>query len=245
MIASIPGLALVLICGEAWAQTTSGPGAADLVTYHQETRESVAEVLAMREFVDLKRGVEDWWFRLLKWLEKCLLAIASTFRGLPSWLFWVLIVWMVATLVAILGHFLYVLWGIIGVAAARRASAAAANEGRGELLGIRELDFDSVNRLAREHLAAGDWPAATKYLYVAAILWLDRQGWITFGISKTNYDYIAELARQPEYRSAFRQLTNRFESTVYGGEPYTAKNCQEMTTLVDHLLREVNPVVAI
>jgi uncharacterized protein DUF4129 len=244
----IPAYALVLLVDGAWAQAagiSEVQRPAELSAYHERTRENVSEVLAMREFADLRNDGEGWWVRFLKWAEKVLTEIAKSFRGLPSWLAWVIISWLILALVAILGHFVYVLVGVIGASATRWKSDPAEKGGRGELLGIRELDFDSVNRLAQEYLAAGNWAAATRYLYVAAILWLDRQGWIAFGLSKTNYDYIAELARQPEHRATFRQLTNRFESTVYGGNACTANNCQEMASLFDKLFREATPVVAI
>jgi len=217
----------------------------EMESYRQQTRAAVEAVLEMPEFADLRRDQFSWWIAFLEWLERFFLGIPKFFDGLPNWLWWAVVIWMVLTLVAILGHFIYVLAGVIGASASRRSLGIGGKEGRGELLGIRELDFDSVYKRAGQHLAAGNWIEATKYLYVSAILWLDRQGWIGFKVSKTNYDYLTELARQPDHRAKFRQLTNRFESTVYGGEACSANNCQEMASLVEVLLREATPVVAL
>lgn len=217
----------------------------DLTAYHNQARGAVEGVLSLPEFDNLRSDMEGWWLAMWERLLNMLKGIARAFNGLPGWLWWGVVIWLILTLVAILCHFIYVLAGIIGSSAARRTAAATGKVGRGELLGIRELDFDSVYQRAREHLTAANWSEATKYLYVAAILWLDRQGWIGFKSSKTNHDYLAELARQPEHRAKFRQLTNRFESTVYGGEPCTAGNCQEMASLVEVVLREATPVVAL
>ena len=217
----------------------------DPESYHQKTRAAVDEVLSMREFADLRSDTWRWWLALLEWIAKKLQGVAEFFSGVPGWLWWTIVIWMVLTLVAILGHFAWVLIQMILSSSVRRAAMDAAKAGRGELLGIRQLDFDSVYQRARELLSAGVWTEATKYLYVAAILWLDRQGWVAFRVSKTNYDYLAELTRQPEHRAKFRQLTKRFESTVYGGEPCTATICQEMSSLVEALHREATPVVAV
>ena len=108
----------------------------------------------------------------------------------------------------------------------------------GELLGIKELDFDAVIAEARRLLAAGDWPAATRYFYVAAILWLDRQGWIAFKKSKTNRDYIDELAPRARVQGSFRRLTADFEPIVYGGRPPQGSTIHDIATTVEGLLHE-------
>ena len=84
---------------------------------------------------------------------------------------------MILALVAILVHLIYTLWKLLtGQRLGPGDERRLAGRGGGELLGIRDLDFDSVYAQARRLLAAADWPAATRYFYVTAILWLDRQG---------------------------------------------------------------------
>ena len=113
----------------------------------------------------------------------------------------------------------------------------------GELLGIKDLDFDRVYAEARRLLAASDWPpAATRYFYVAAILWLDRQGWIVFKRSKTNGDYVRELARRGPAQGSFLRLTGLFEAIVYGGRTPNNSHMEEISTTVEGLLHE--PAVA-
>ncbi len=238
---------LLSVLGPAVAVDSVTPQPADdsaSAAYHDETRRAVDEVLAMKEFADLNRDMMSWWLSFLQWMEKFALGIGKFFSSLPGWLWWTIVIWMILTLVAILAHFAYVMYGMIVSSGSRRAAKGAAKEGRGELLGIRDLEFDSVYRRARELLAAGSWAEATKFLYVAAILWLDRQGLVKFRASKTNYDYLGELVREPERRANLRELTNRFEVTVYGGQPSTSTNCQEMSALVEVLLREAHPVVS-
>ena len=124
---------------------------------------------------------------------------------------------MLLTLAAILAHLIYTLVMLLRGTSSPLRSNPKGGRIAGELLGIKDLDFDTVLAEARRLLAAGDWPAATRYFYVAAILWLDRQGWIVFKKSKTNRDYIDELASRARIQGSFRRLTADFEPIVYGG----------------------------
>jgi hypothetical protein len=105
-------------------------------------------------------------------------------------------------------------------------------------LGIRELDFDTVYAEAQRLLIAGDWLAAIKHLYVASILWLDRQGWITFRLAKTNRDYLVQLGADARLQGPLRRLTEGFESIVYGGQPATMSATHDMANTVEGLLHE-------
>ena len=231
--------------GPQLSEPNALPGADGLATYHHQAQRAAEEVLSLPEFADLRSDSAAWWIALLRWLSHAAEAVATFFQALPGWLWWTIVIWMILTLVAIFAHFAYVLYGLLVSSASRWKSAGETGKGKGELFGIRDLDFDAVYRRARELLAVGEWSQATRYLYVAAILWLDRQGWLSFKVSKTNYDYLAELARQPGHRAKFGELTQRFESTVYGGQASTAAHCQQMASLVEVLLREATPVVAV
>ena len=157
---------------------------------------------------------------------------------MPEWLFWTLLVWMLLTLVAILAHLIYTLAMFLRGTSSPLRSNPKGDRIAGELLGIKDLDFDTVYAEARRLLAAGDWPAATRYFYVAAILWLDRQGWIVFKRSKTNRDYIDELASRARIQGSFRQLTADFEPIVYGGLAPQSSTIHDIATTVEGLLHE-------
>ncbi len=237
--------------------------------YRDRARTAVHDVLARREFADLHSDPYAAWRQILTWIGTLFQRLGNALKGLPPWLFWIVVAWMVLTLLAILAHLIYTLATLL-----RGTSRAGNNRGgrdkiAGELLGIKDLDFDKVYAEARRLLAAGDWPAATRYFYVAAILWLDRQGWIVFKRSKTNCDYIAELSRRagvlalagfsPQSPSTiaaqrcpggtptrreegFRRLTELFEPIVYGGRPPTAAAMNDISTTVESLVNE--PAVA-
>ena len=175
---------------------------------------------------------------MFQWIGSLFEAIDSALRHLPEWLLWFIIAWMVLTLVAILCHLVYSLWLMLGGSSGASVSGFARRRHEGELLGIRNLDFDWVHAEADRLLAAGDWPAATKHFYVAAILWLDRQRWITFRPAKTNRDYFGELRSQSRLQGVFGRLTDGFELIAYGGQSASTLTSHDMATIVEGLLHE-------
>jgi hypothetical protein len=186
-------LALLASGGDAAVTgTTSADHSGD--DYHNRARAAVRDVLASREFADLHSDPYVVWRRIYEWIGGLFERLADAIRTLPPWLYWTVVTWMVLTLVAILGHLVYTLTKLLRGTTREPRGAERCDKIAGELLGIQDLDFDKVYAEARRLLAAGDWTAATRYFYVAAILWLDRQGAIVFKRSKTNADYIAELA---------------------------------------------------
>jgi hypothetical protein len=176
--------------------------------------------------------------QLMKWFLSLLKRVSSAIEHLPSWVAWTIVVWMLLTLLAILAHLIYTLWSLLGGSFSPSSVGSASRRHRGELLGIRDLDFDTVYAEAHRLLATNDWLAATRYYYVAAILWLDRQGAIAFRPSKTNGDYIGELRTQTKFLRPFGRLTNRFESIVYAGQAATASTSRDMADTVEGLLHE-------
>ncbi len=210
--------------------------------YRQQARSAIEEVLARREFGDLHADPYAFWRMVRNWIASFFDRVHDVFKGLPEWLFWVIFVGMILTLLAILAHLIYTLVMLLrGTSSSLRGDRKAdpkAGRLAGELLGIKDLDFDAVHGEARRLLAAGDWPAATRYFYVAAILWLDRQGWIVFKRSKTNRDYIDELASRARIQGSFRQLTAAFEPIVYGGRTPSGSTIHDIATTVEGLLHE-------
>ncbi len=209
-----------------------------LPTDHAHTRAAIAEVLARPEFAGLHSDPHAFWRYVIRWIEAIFEAIASTFHHLPEWFLWMIVAWMVLALAALLGHLVYTLWRILGSSAGTSSSGLSPGRHAGELLGIRDLEFESVYADANRLLTAGEWLAATKYLYVAAILWLDRQRWVTFRPAKTNRDYFGELQTEAPLQSVFGRLTDCFECIVYGGQSATMSTSHDMANIVEGLLDE-------
>lgn len=209
--------------------------------YHREAREAVEEVLARREFAHVHGDPEGGLRALLEWLRRAWRRVDAALHRLPAWAFWLIVAWLVLTLVAIVAHLVYTL--VMLLRGSSRAALRGGTAGRheGELFGVRDLEFESVYERARALLAEGNWREAIKYWYVAAILWLDRTGRIAFRLSKTNWDYLRELRPDPERHAQFRRLTERFEATVYGGERPSGAECESVASVVEGLVHEVAP----
>jgi hypothetical protein len=202
------------------------------------TRAAIKEVLAQPEFADLHADPNAVWRRLAQWFAWLFSRVGSALEHLPTWVLWTIVVWMVLALAAMLGHLIYTLCRLLGGASWPSAAGPAVRRHQGEWLGIRDLEFDAVYAEACRLLTAGDWRAATKYYYVAAILWLDRQGAVAFRPSKTNRDYIGELRAQAGLQGPFSRLTDCFESIIYAGHAATAATSRDMAETVEGLFHE-------
>ena len=204
-------------------------------TLHARTRAAIRDVLAQREFADLHTDPNAVWRQLSNWMVAFLKRVFAPVQHLPEWALWMIVIWMVLALLAMLAHLIYTLWTSLGATSWTSAGGRSAHAPPGELLGIRDLDFDAVYAEAGHLASAGDWAAATRHLYVAAILWLDRQGHIAFRSSKTNRDYIQELQPATELQGLFRRLTSGFEPIVYGGQSATKSTTDDMARNVEGL----------
>ena len=98
-----------------------------------------------------------FWRIFLDWFGSIFQRVGGVLKGLPEWLFWAVFVWMVLALVAILAHLIYTLVMLLRGTSSPLRSNLKGGRISGELLGIRDLDFDTVHAEARRLLAAGDW----------------------------------------------------------------------------------------
>lgn len=63
---------------------------------------------------------------------------------------------------------------------------------------------------------AGDYRAAVRYLYLAALLTLDERGLIRYDRTLTNREHLAQIADRRELFDALRPVVNTFERVWYG-----------------------------
>jgi hypothetical protein len=211
----------------------------DLEAYHTRTRALVKDVLAQSEFANVQSDPYAFWHELTDWFNIFFKSVLNPLFHLPEWVLWIIVAWMLLALLAILAHLIYTLCSIIGgTSVSLNANLSANNTHSGVFLGIQDLNFDTVYAEARRFLSVGDWQAATKYLYVATILWLDRRGCIAFRLSKTNRDYLRELQTLAQLKSLFQRLTVSFELVVYGSQNAMMSTTQDMASTVEVLIHE-------
>lgn len=77
---------------------------------------------------------------------------------------------------------------------------------------IHETELDRYLRVALE---AGEFKAAVRVYYLMTIKALSENNCIAWKRDKTNFDYVREMRRHPDYK-AFRKLTYTFEVVWYG-----------------------------
>lgn len=225
----------VLAAGAAHGQTAAPA----------RVRHVADEVLSRREFAGPGRH-GGWLAALWEWLNPVWDWIGGLFErirewiwGLPTWLSWLVIAWLVLTLLAIVAHLVYVIVTQFSGSGQRQAAHAAA---LADLHDLGSLDYQSALAAARRARDGCDWPRAIRYLYVGAILWLDDHGLVHYRESKTNEDYVRELAPVAGAQRELRQLTRAFDGVVYGGRPAREEMCQAMSAAFEGLQREAGLV---
>ena len=72
-------------------------------------------------------------------------------------------------------------------------------------------------REAKECAARGDWRAGERSLFLALLVYMQKQSWIRIEQWKTNWEYAAEIElNQPQAEGQFRRFARAFEQAWYG-----------------------------
>jgi hypothetical protein len=131
-------------------------------------------------------------------------------------LFWVLMGWMVVTLVAILVHIAYTAvaaWRVRDRGGAPRPTAAAA------AAPPPPDTAEAWDAEARRAAAEGRLRDAAVALYQAVVLRLDARGVVRREQAKTPGEYRREARRDPVAGPAFTAFLRQFEPVAFGGRP--------------------------
>jgi len=100
----------------------------------------------------------------------------------------------------------------------------------------RETDAERLLYRAREQAARGDFAAALGSAYAAALWTLDQRGLIELHRSRTNGDYVRQLAPHPQEREELRQIVRDVEAVQFG-------QASADRARFDHLLAHVTALV--
>lgn len=90
--------------------------------------------------------------------------------------------------------------------------------------------------LADELAAKGEFREAIRHLYLALLSHLHRAGVIDYDPTRSNWDYLFGFKGQGQSKSAFRELTRRFDFAWYGNVDVTEAAYQTFRTIVQPLL---------
>jgi hypothetical protein len=188
-----------------------------------EVQQAVARVYARPEYAE-RHGLREWINRKLAeafgWLGDRLGSF-SELRLSHPWIWWTVVIWLVITVVVLLGHLIWTTWQ-----AARRAEPAAPAAGKTARTRPRTAaDWEAeAARLAAE----GRLREASAALYQALLLRLDGRGAVRFDPSKTPGDYRREARPHPEAARALGVFLRLFEPVAFGGRALDAEGWERM-----------------
>jgi hypothetical protein len=150
----------------------------------------------------------------------------------PAWgsmLKYVLVIWCVLTLIAILLHLCWSIW-IVGRSGKHTRFSQDEDEDS-----IFIKDFDELYELARRYAMSNDFAGAIGIMMIALLRKLDNCGTIRFHESKTNSDYLREYPRQCDGHKNFRDFVFLFEQAIYSGNGVEESMYKKMETLMGHI----------
>lgn len=220
-----------LLCRAAGARAFDG---LDPAERRRRAADVVSDVLSAREFQgrELDASLSTRLEQLVNaWLDR----LRGVVGDLPDWVVWVIFGWMLLTLLAIVGHAVYVVYTMTGATDISRSAARPLPSNT--LLEIAALDYDTVLLEATKASEAGNTDRALRYTYAAAILWLDRIERVHFRASKTNRDYLIEISGDAR-AAAFERMTRMFEGAAYGTSPATTALVERMGQALRELCDE-------
>ena len=191
-----------------------------------QVERALDEVYRQPEFVAPVRqpGLWDW---IGEQIGKALAKVfewLSGFRGMQEAapvVFWIVVVLLSATAIALLGHLIYSSTDAFG---GGRGRASADDEPRGR--GPRTAaDWEAD---ARRAAGEGRLRDAALSLYQALVLRLDARGALRFDPAKTPGDYRREVRANPEVARPFTTFLRGFEPVAFGGRALDADGYERL-----------------
>ena len=188
-------------------------------------QQAVDRVYARPEFQPARRsGWSEWLLgqlgRALHWIGERV----DWLRGLQETapvVFWLIIVWLVVTLVALLGH---LVWTAVKVARmGEDQPTPGAGPARQKPRSAADWEAEAA-RLAAE----GRLREAAAALYQSLLLRLDGLGVVRFDSSKTPGDYRREARKHPEAAQALGGVLRLFEPVAFGGRDLDAEGWERL-----------------
>jgi hypothetical protein len=223
MIAGIVSFSPHLSRGdEAGPGGTSQFDRAEVETIRMHTRQILSDP-------DLAARTTFWqWLggKFSKW-EKPDFKLGS---GWTKFILWVLIIWCVLTLLAILAHLIWTVRLLVWPNSHRQNTMGGSSHEPLKNMSLEEL-YKRVQKLAEK----GAFAEAISVMIVALLRLLDSVGTIRFHESKTNGDYVREYPSDHVGRSEFRQFVLIFEQAIYGRLHGERQTYSQMNSLMEQI----------
>lgn len=231
--------------------------ALESTTAAQRARDDAQQILARPEFQAVEKKPEEpppadeeppneYWEAFIKWLKRFFEWLlerdrsptvrAPAFGGEMAGANVVMIV----IVVALVGLLVFLLLQF------RRRDGDEEAEGERSSYGEAALSSDPMSALSKrpetwagladELAAKGEYREAIRHLYLALLSHLHRGGVIDYDPTKSNWDYLFGFKGPGDHKSAFRDLTRRFDFAWYGNLDVTEPAYRAFRTIVQPLL---------
>jgi hypothetical protein len=156
----------------------------------------------------LQKLWRQFWNAVWRFLARLLPQnVVVTING--SWLGYALTTFAVLVVVGLVAYTLR------GLFADLVAEAALRPESQADEL----LTADAALARAQTLSSGGDYRAAVRYLYLAALLRLEERGLLRYDRSLTNREYLRSVAHLPKLAAALREVVEVFDRVWYGYQP--------------------------
>ncbi|UCE47661.1 MAG: DUF4129 domain-containing protein, partial [Phycisphaerales bacterium] len=150
--------------------------------------------------------------------------------GLAKCVLWILLIWCVLTLVAILAHLIWTVALFVRPSTHRQKVTGGSGPER-----VRSMSFEELYERARELAEKRAFAEAVSFMILALLRLLDSVGIIRFHESKTNGDYVREYPSNHVGRSEFGQFVLVFEQTIYGRLQGDRQAYSKMNSLMEQI----------
>jgi hypothetical protein len=129
--------------------------------------------------------------------------------------------------------FIWALWGRLNQL---KHQAQLARKGQTAINEI--LDSNGWKEQAQSLASQGKWREACRAVYFASLRNMDESEILEYSPSRSNYEYIYSLTRQPVIAKDFRQLANLVESLWFGKRTAAQADFEELTALLSSIEKE-------
>ncbi len=182
--------------------------------------EKTLEILHRPEFAGSDEDEEGLLLVLSNMLSDLVDEVKRLRRTNPV-LYGTIVGWLVATLLAIVGHVGWTVWR--GTAGGRGRGSGRAALVDPALATRAGRDPARMLERADREAAAGRPGEAVPWLYLALLFRLERAGRLEFDAARTGLEYADALARRPADRSLWLGFLDRHDPVVFGGRACTAE----------------------
>lgn len=199
---------------------------ADRIPSAASIQDAVAHVYTRPEFQE-RHTWQEWLLaragRVLAWISEHL-GFLSALRHTNPVVFYLVVAWLVAALIALVGH---IVWTALQVARRGEGGTASAGKTPAPKKPRDAADWEAeAARLAGE----GRLREAAAALYQALLLRLDALGAVRWDASKTPGDYRREARKHPEAARALGGFLRLFEPVAFGGRDLDANGWERLRT---------------